>query len=41
MNQVLPSQDQAGALGSQSHRLLTAVEREAGTAEQGEPAPPV
>ena len=38
---LVPSQDQAGALGSQSHRLLTAVEREAGTAEQGEPAPPV
>jgi hypothetical protein len=38
---LVPSQDQAGALGSQSHRLLTAVEREAVTAEQGEPAPPV
>ena len=37
----VPSQDQAGALGSQSHRLLTAVERVAGAAEQGEPAPSV
>jgi hypothetical protein len=31
-------ENQAGALGSQSHRLLKAVEREAGSAESGEPA---
>jgi hypothetical protein len=30
---AIQSQDQAGALGSQSHRLLTAIQREAGTAE--------
>jgi hypothetical protein len=29
----IQSQDQAGALGSQSHRLLTAVQRETGTTE--------
>jgi len=34
----IQSEDQAGALGSQSHRLLKAVEREAGSAESGEPA---
>jgi hypothetical protein len=34
----IQSENQAGALGSQSHRLLTAVEREAGSAESGEPA---
>ena len=38
---LVPSQDQARTLGSQSHRLLTIVEREAGAAEQGEPAPSV
>jgi hypothetical protein len=32
------SQDQAGAPGSQSDRLLTAIQRETGTAEQGKPA---
>jgi hypothetical protein len=31
-------EDQAGALGPQGHRLLKAVEREAGSAESGEPA---
>ena len=30
---LVQSQDQARALGSQSHRLLTAVEREAGAPE--------
>jgi hypothetical protein len=34
----IQSQNQAGALGAQGHRLLTAVEREAGSAESGEPA---
>ena len=34
---LVPPQDQAGALGSQSHRLLTAVEREAGAAWAGKP----
>jgi hypothetical protein len=29
----IQSQDQAGALGSQSHRLLTAIQRETGTTE--------
>jgi hypothetical protein len=29
----IQSQDQAGALGSQSYRLLTAIQRETGTAE--------
>ena len=38
---LVQSQDQARALSSQSHRLLTAVEREVGAAEQGEPAPSV
>jgi hypothetical protein len=32
------SQDQAGTPGPQSHRLLTAIQREASTAEQGKPA---
>jgi hypothetical protein len=32
------SEDQAGALGPQSNRLLTTIEREAGSAESGEPA---
>ena len=31
------SEDQARALGSQGHRLLTAIEREAGSSESGEP----
>ena len=38
---LVQSQDQAGALGSQSARLLTAIEREASAAEQGESAPSV
>jgi len=32
------SQNQAGAPGAQSHRVLTAIQRETGTAESGEPA---
>jgi hypothetical protein len=32
------SQNQAGALGTQGYRLLAAIEREAGSAECGEPA---
>jgi hypothetical protein len=35
------SQDQAGAPGSQSHRLPSAVQRETSTAEQGKSAPSV
>jgi hypothetical protein len=31
-------QNQAGAPGSQSHRLLAAIQREIGTAESGKPA---
>jgi hypothetical protein len=31
-------QDQAGAPGSESHRLPTAIQRETGTAESGKPA---
>jgi hypothetical protein len=34
----IQSQNQARALGTQGHRLLAAVEREAGSAEFGEPA---
>jgi hypothetical protein len=34
----IQSEDQAGALGSQGYRLLAAIEREAGSAEPGEPA---
>jgi hypothetical protein len=34
----IQSQNQAGALGTQGHRLLTAIEREAGSAESGKPA---
>jgi hypothetical protein len=34
----IQSEDQAGTFGSQSHCLLKAVEREAGSAESGEPA---
>jgi hypothetical protein len=33
----LQSQNQAGAYGPQSHRLLAAIQRETGTAEQGKP----
>jgi hypothetical protein len=38
---LVQSQDQAGAPGSQSHRLLAAIQRETSAAEQGESAPPV
>jgi plasmid replication initiation protein len=34
----LQSQNQAGALGSQSHRLSAAIQRQTSTAEQGKPA---
>jgi hypothetical protein len=34
----IQSQNQARALGTQGHRLLAAIEREAGSAECGEPA---
>jgi hypothetical protein len=38
---LVQSQDQAGASGAQSAGLLTAVQRQAGAAEQGESAPSV
>ena len=39
MNRVsVQSQDQAGAPGSQSDRLLAPIQRETSTAEQGKPA---
>jgi hypothetical protein len=34
----IQSEDQAGALGPQGYRLLTTIEREAGSAESGKPA---
>ena len=34
-------QNQAGASGSESHCLPPAIQREAGAAESGKPAPPV
>ena len=37
----LQSKDQAGASGSQSHRLLTAIERETGALQPGESAPSI
>jgi hypothetical protein len=37
----LQSQDQAGASGSQGHRLLTAIERETGALQPGESAPSI
>jgi hypothetical protein len=37
----LQSQDQAGASGAQGDRLLTAIERETGALQPGEPAPSV
>jgi hypothetical protein len=38
---LVQSQDQAGASGAQSAGLLTAVQRQAGAAEQGESTPSV
>ena len=38
---LVQSQDQAGTSGAQSAGLLTAVQRQAGAAEQGESAPSV
>jgi hypothetical protein len=35
---LVQSQDQAGAPGAQSDRLLAPIQREASAAEQGEPA---
>jgi hypothetical protein len=37
----LQSQDQAGASGSQGHRLYTAIERETGALQPGESAPSI
>jgi hypothetical protein len=37
----LQSQDQTGASGAQGDRLLTAIERETGALQLGEPAPSV